>query len=144
MNIDFVDELRNKFGSQFDLVVAAAKRAGQIRDGNPPLVETDARNPLTIALQEIAAGKILLKPLSEELKEEPEPTVQDYLTRRGSLQDQLGGSPEAEDEEDLEGEEEEADLPLADEELAPDSDSEDETAAEPEDLLGLGPEAEEE
>ena len=84
-----IDELSHRFGSRFDLVVAAAKRAGQIKDGAPPLVETTSRNPLTIALEEIAAGKVLLKDATEEMLREPEPVVQDYLVRRGSLQDQI-------------------------------------------------------
>ncbi len=91
MNPLSIDELARKFGSRFDLVVAAAKRAGQIKAGNPPLIETTSRNPLTIALEEIAAGKVLLKPVSEELLREPERGVQDYLVRRGSLQDQIVG-----------------------------------------------------
>ncbi|MBL8047771.1 MAG: DNA-directed RNA polymerase subunit omega [Chthonomonas sp.] len=36
----------------------AAKRAKQLKDGAPPLVRVDSNNPLTIALAEIAAGKI--------------------------------------------------------------------------------------
>lgn len=47
-----------KLGSKYGLVVLAAKRAKQIKSGVQPLVDTDSRNPLTIALEEIAAGKI--------------------------------------------------------------------------------------
>lgn len=36
----------------------AAKRAKQLRGGAAPLVHTDSNHPLTIALAEIAAGKI--------------------------------------------------------------------------------------
>lgn len=36
----------------------AAKRAKQLKDGAPPLVRVESNNPLTIALAEIAAGKI--------------------------------------------------------------------------------------
>ena len=46
------------WGSKYSLVVLAAKRAKQIKSGAPPLIETSSRNPLTIALEEIAAGKI--------------------------------------------------------------------------------------
>jgi DNA-directed RNA polymerase subunit omega len=106
--VESIDELSRKFGSRFDLVVAAAKRAGQIKDGAPPLVETTSRNPLTIALEELSAGKVLLKPPSEELMREPEPVVQDYLTRRGSLQDQIAayaaGDEDEEFDEDFEDE----------------------------------------
>lgn len=36
----------------------AAKRAKQLREGAPPLVNIESNHPLTIALAEIAAGKI--------------------------------------------------------------------------------------
>ena len=36
----------------------AAKRARQLREGAPPLVQIESNHPLTIALAEIAAGKI--------------------------------------------------------------------------------------
>ena len=51
-------DLLENWGSKYSLVVLAAKRAKQIKSGAPPLVETNSRNPLTIALEEIAAGKI--------------------------------------------------------------------------------------
>jgi len=46
------------WGSKYSLVVLAARRAKQIKSGAPPLIQTSSRNPLTIALEEIAAGKI--------------------------------------------------------------------------------------
>ena len=51
------DKLEN-WGSKYALVTLAARRAKQIKSGAPPLVDTASRNPLTIALEEIAAGKI--------------------------------------------------------------------------------------
>lgn len=47
-----------KWGSKYSLVVLAAKRAKQLKSGAPPMIETTSRNALTIALEEIAAGKI--------------------------------------------------------------------------------------
>ena len=47
------------WGSKYSLVVLAAKRAKQIKSGAPPLIPTSSKNPLTIALEEIAAGVIL-------------------------------------------------------------------------------------
>jgi len=44
--------------NRYSLVVLAAKRAKQIKEGAPPLIATDSTNSLTIALEEIAAGKI--------------------------------------------------------------------------------------
>ena len=48
-----------KIGSKFELVTMVAKRARQLNDGQEPLIETDSKKPVTIALQEIKAGKIL-------------------------------------------------------------------------------------
>ncbi len=50
-----------KWGSKYSLVVLAAKRAKQLKSGAPPLIQTNSRNPLTIALEEIAAGKVHCK-----------------------------------------------------------------------------------
>ena len=41
------------------MVVLAAKRAKQIKGGAPVLIKTDSENPLTVALEEIADGKII-------------------------------------------------------------------------------------
>ncbi len=43
---------------KFVLSNLAAKRAKQLREGAPPLVSIESTHPLTIALAEIAAGKI--------------------------------------------------------------------------------------
>src|ERR1044072_4323764 len=43
---------------KFVLSNLAAKRAKQLREGAPPLVQVDSNHPLTIALAEIAAGTI--------------------------------------------------------------------------------------
>lgn len=53
-----IEELVDRVGSCYSVVVAAAKRAKQIKDGAPPLVQSDSRNPLTIALHEIAVGLV--------------------------------------------------------------------------------------
>jgi DNA-directed RNA polymerase subunit omega len=53
-----IEELVDRCGSRFTVVVAAAKRAKQIKEGAPPLVNLPTRNPLTIALHEIAAGLV--------------------------------------------------------------------------------------
>jgi DNA-directed RNA polymerase subunit omega len=68
-----VDELlRNTGQSRYGLVIAAAKRARQINnyhhqlgegtfdDFPPPLVQSRSKNYLTMALEEITEGKILI------------------------------------------------------------------------------------
>ena len=89
---DFVEELIDQLGSSYDLVVAAAKRARQLRDGARPLVDIDSNNPLTIALQEIAEGKIILKPLEETEEEEAED--RSYLQQRGDIAEIMGQDEE--------------------------------------------------
>jgi DNA-directed RNA polymerase subunit omega len=65
-----IDTLLDRVESRYALVIAAAKRARQINnyhhqlgegtfdDFPPPLVESRSKNYLTIALEEIAKGKI--------------------------------------------------------------------------------------
>lgn len=54
------DIIEQKVGSRYSLVVLAAKRAKQIKEGAPLLIDTLSTNPLTIALEEIAAGKVTI------------------------------------------------------------------------------------
>ena len=65
-----IDDLLGQVDSKYTLVILAAKRARQINsyyhnlgEGTfdefpPPMVETVSKNYLTIALEEVAAGKI--------------------------------------------------------------------------------------
>lgn len=52
------DRIDEEVDSKYALVVLAAKRARQIKEGARPLVETSSANALTVALEEIAGGKI--------------------------------------------------------------------------------------
>jgi DNA-directed RNA polymerase subunit omega len=70
MNQPRIDTLREHVDSRYGLVIVAAKRARQINnyhhqlgegtfeDFPPPLVESRSKNYLTIALEEVAEGKI--------------------------------------------------------------------------------------
>ena len=64
-----IDELLENVRSRYALVIVAAKRARQINnyhhqlgegtfDEFPPLVESRSKNYLTMALEEVAEGKI--------------------------------------------------------------------------------------
>ncbi|NLM53025.1 MAG: DNA-directed RNA polymerase subunit omega [Firmicutes bacterium] len=53
-----IDDLMQKVDSKYTLVIAAAKRARMINNGDPKLVETTSQKDVSIALEEIAAGKI--------------------------------------------------------------------------------------
>lgn len=52
------DVLNEMEYGKFVLTNLAARRAKMIRDGAPPLVRIESNHPLSIALAEIAAGKI--------------------------------------------------------------------------------------
>ena len=54
--------LDKSMGSVYKLVILASKRALEIAEGQPKLVEDEASvKPSTVALHEIAAGKIEAK-----------------------------------------------------------------------------------
>ncbi|HEY3314013.1 MAG TPA: DNA-directed RNA polymerase subunit omega [Bacillota bacterium] len=53
-----LDQLVKRMDSKYTLVVAAAKRGRDLMSGKPRLVETPATKPVSIALAEIAAGRI--------------------------------------------------------------------------------------
>ena len=68
------DVLNQAEYGKFVLTNLAAKRAKQIKEGAPPLVRIESSHPLSIALAEIAAGKI--RPL---MGEEAEAAMADQL-----------------------------------------------------------------
>ncbi|WP_073026335.1 DNA-directed RNA polymerase subunit omega [Lutispora thermophila] len=53
-----VSKMLEKIDSKYTLVVAVAKRARQLVDGQPSLVETNSTKPVTVAMYEIAEGKL--------------------------------------------------------------------------------------
>lgn len=53
-----VKELLTKANNRFELVVATAKRARQIADGDVVLTKVDETSPVTLATNEIAEGKV--------------------------------------------------------------------------------------
>lgn len=58
MNQPPVELLREKVDSRYTLVVTASKRARQLLEGAPKLVEVPSTKPVTIALQELAQDKL--------------------------------------------------------------------------------------
>ena len=53
-----LESLLERVSNKYALVIVAAKRARQIKEGALSVVDLDTRNPVTAALEEIAAGKI--------------------------------------------------------------------------------------
>lgn len=60
-----IEELLKKCGSVYKLVILAAKRAKELANGSPVLIETGQRKATSIALEEILQGKVLYKPDEE-------------------------------------------------------------------------------
>ncbi len=60
MNRPYIDNLLKKVDSKYSLVIAAARRARQIVDGQPALVDEKKYDfkAVTIALHEIDEGKV--------------------------------------------------------------------------------------
>lgn len=147
------DKLEN-WGSKYALVTLAAKRAKQLKSGAPPLIDTESRNPLTVALEEIAAGKVtcdvpdvdLVAPsvvepevaqllgIPGEYEEEPEPEVEAAEELPSGLEEVTSYVDEEEEEEP---EEERDEWAVATEEDVTDNTHEDEAADEVEPPLPL-------
>lgn len=53
-----LEALLDRVANKYALVIVAAKRARQLKEGALPLVDVESTNPVTVALEEIAAGKI--------------------------------------------------------------------------------------
>lgn len=56
-----IEELLKRCGSVYKLVILAARRAKEVAEGSPVLVETLHRKVTSIALEEILQGKVLYK-----------------------------------------------------------------------------------
>ncbi len=63
-----IDELIEKVDSKYTLVVAAAKRARELLNGKPKQIETKSNKPVSIALEELAAGRLLYERTREGIK----------------------------------------------------------------------------
>lgn len=53
-----IDELLRRVDSKYTLVIAAAKRGRQLREGAAPAIDCGSRKEVTIGLHEINRGKI--------------------------------------------------------------------------------------
>ena len=55
------DEVLKEGDSRYTLVLLVTKRARQLIEGQSPLIETDSKKPVSIAIEEILAKKITYK-----------------------------------------------------------------------------------
>jgi len=106
----------NNIDSKFRFAIIVAKRAKQLINGARPLVEMDAQNPLTIAIEEVNQGLI-----TNELLD----SVNLYLREASQTVEEEIEPEEAEEEVDIPAEEEEVAMNLLDEETkAPEEEDE--------------------
>ncbi len=56
-----LDQLVEKVDSKYTLVIVAAKRGRDLQDGKPKLVDSRSNKPVTIALEELVAGKLFFE-----------------------------------------------------------------------------------
>jgi DNA-directed RNA polymerase subunit omega len=78
-------KLIDGFDSNYRYILVAARRAGQLQGGAPPVIDTGSRKPCRIAQDEIRAGKV--KWLIPEL---PSPAMEapaEILDNKGILPD---------------------------------------------------------
>jgi DNA-directed RNA polymerase subunit omega len=61
-----VDSLAEKFGGRFKLTVLIQKRVRELVKGAARLVETDHKNLIDVALEEIRQGKVALEGMEVE------------------------------------------------------------------------------
>lgn len=61
-----IESVREKTNSRYTLVILAAKRARDLVDRKPALIEDDRQKPVSIAAHEIAEDLITYEPAPEE------------------------------------------------------------------------------
>ncbi len=61
-----IEDLLKRCGSIYRLVILAAKRAKELAEGSPPLVQVSANKAASVALEEILQGKVLYKDLESK------------------------------------------------------------------------------
>ena len=55
-----VTDLLKKVNNRYELVIATSKRARQISSGRKALTDVDEKSPVTLAVNEIAEGKVTI------------------------------------------------------------------------------------
>ncbi|MBM3501442.1 MAG: DNA-directed RNA polymerase subunit omega [Armatimonadetes bacterium] len=90
-----VHDLAGEVGGMYALVVAAAKRAKQLREGRQAVVESGSGNMLTVAIRELLEGKVIVRPPGA-VEEEPAPETEIVQVVAPELQEQkTDETPEA-------------------------------------------------
>lgn len=127
-----INEIKHKADSRYTLVILAAKRARDLVDGKPPLVQCSVNRPVSIAAREINEDMITVR-YPEDKPEAPEEDIPEELAE-GVAEEVEEAKTEAEevltDVEENIAEEVAADTEEAEAEESADTDAE-ETEPEP-------------
>lgn len=127
MILQSTDELEDYIGNKYSLVIVAAKRARQIKEGHTPLSRDSSPNPLSIALREVQEQKLQsIAPPEEELAPAPRDVIASLVAGAGfdldedldledsdAVDDLAALLIGADEEEEEEAEESDSDDPLA-------------------------------
>ena len=75
------DELEELIGNKYSLVIVAAKRARQLKEGHAPLAQDSSPNPLSIAMREIQEQMVAsVAPPEEEIAPAPRDVITSLVT----------------------------------------------------------------
>ena len=72
-----IDALAEKFGGRFKLTVLIQKRVKELVKGAARLVETDHKNLIDVALEEIRQGKLQWEGMLDDEESEKKPRKKD-------------------------------------------------------------------
>jgi len=99
-----IEDLVDRIGNRYAIVVAVSKRACQLKAGAKPCVAVDSKNPTTIALHEIAAGYVHIEDALPPEAEQEEASDDDAQLLSAAIDDIDDEEDEEEDGEDEEKE----------------------------------------
>jgi len=75
------DDLEELIGNKYSLVIVAAKRARQLKEGHAPLAQDASPNPLSIAMREISEEAVSsVAPPEEEIAPAPRDVITSLVT----------------------------------------------------------------
>lgn len=75
------DDLEEYIGNKYSLVIVAAKRARQLKEGHQPLARESSPNPLSVALSEVRDRKLqAIAPPEEDLAPAPRDMITSLVT----------------------------------------------------------------
>jgi DNA-directed RNA polymerase subunit omega len=81
MILQATDKLEESIGNKYSLVIVAAKRARQLKEGHPALVREVSENPLSVALKEIEEQEVRsIAPPEEDLAPAPREVITSLVT----------------------------------------------------------------